>query len=150
VIIPQSFYASDGLCETSLTVLNEMGAYPAVIDRETDRYLPFLATTELMMMAVKAGIGREDAHSTIKNYAVEEAKRRRQEGAETNKLAERLTEDPAFKKAGITKEKIDAILSDRAHFVGRAREQIESVCTDADLFVKLYQKESAYEPGEIL
>ncbi|MCK4520964.1 MAG: adenylosuccinate lyase, partial [Nanoarchaeota archaeon] len=49
VIIPDSFYTSDGLCETTLTVLNNMGAYPAVIDKETDKYLPFLATTEILM-----------------------------------------------------------------------------------------------------
>ena len=54
VLIPDAFYASDGLLETTLTVLNQMGAYPAVISKEVDRYLPFLATTEILGLAVTA------------------------------------------------------------------------------------------------
>ena len=59
VALPDAFFATDGLFETLLTVLAEFGAYPAVIDRELDRYLPFLATTKVLMAAVRAGVGRE-------------------------------------------------------------------------------------------
>ena len=55
VALPDAFFALDGLYETSLTVLDEFGAYPAVIARELDRYLPFLATTAVLMAAVRAG-----------------------------------------------------------------------------------------------
>ena len=63
--LPGAFFALDGLFETFLTVLDELRAYPAVIARELDRYLPFLATTKVSMAAVKAGVGRETAHEAI-------------------------------------------------------------------------------------
>jgi adenylosuccinate lyase len=70
VALPDAFLALDGLYETFLTVLDELGAYPAVIARELDRYLPFLATTAVLMAAVRAGVGRETAHEVIKEHAV--------------------------------------------------------------------------------
>ena len=73
VLIPDSFYVTDGLLETTLTVLNQMGAYPAVISKEVDRYLPFLATTEILGVAVLHGMGREQSHSLIKKHAITEA-----------------------------------------------------------------------------
>src|SRR3954462_6619808 len=70
VALPDSFFALDGLFETFLTVLDEFGASPAVIDRELGRYLPFLATTKVLMAAVRHGVGRETAHEAIKDSAV--------------------------------------------------------------------------------
>ncbi|AFE12085.1 adenylosuccinate lyase [Mycobacterium tuberculosis RGTB423] len=70
VALPDSFFAVDGQIETFLTVLDEFGAYPAVIGRELDRYLPFLATTKVLMAAVRAGMGRESAHRLISEHAV--------------------------------------------------------------------------------
>src|SRR5204863_6777070 len=58
VALPDAFFAADGLVETFLTVLNDFGAYPAVVERELERYLPFLATTKVLMAAVRAGVGR--------------------------------------------------------------------------------------------
>ena len=57
VALPDAFFAFDGLLETFLTVLDEFGAFPAVVARELDRYLPFLATTKVLMGAVRAGRG---------------------------------------------------------------------------------------------
>ena len=152
VIVPDAFYASDGLCETALTVLNEMGAYEAVISKEVDRYLPFLATTEILMEAVEAGIGREEAHEIIKQYAVGEALKMRQQGTETNNLPALLGSNDVFAGAGITQEKIEGILGERSHFVGRARQQIDSVCEHIDNLIrrKEYARASQYEPGDIL
>ena len=62
VALPDAFFAIDGLFETFLTVLDEFGAFPAVIEAELRRYLPFLATTKILMAAVRAGVGRETAH----------------------------------------------------------------------------------------
>ena len=62
VAIADAFYAFDGLIETFMTVLLEFGAFPHVIEAELAKYLPFLATTKILMAAVKAGIGREVAH----------------------------------------------------------------------------------------
>ena len=60
VALPDAFFAIDGQTETFLTVLDEFGAYPAVIQRELDRYLPFLATTRILIAAVRAGHGPRD------------------------------------------------------------------------------------------
>ncbi len=70
VALPDAFFAIDGLFETFLTVLDEFGAFPAVIEPELDRYLPFLATTKVLMAAVRDGVGRETAHEAIKEHAV--------------------------------------------------------------------------------
>ena len=67
VALPDAFFAIDGLFETFLTVLDEFGAFPAVIEAELRRYLPFLATTKILMAAVRAGVGRETAHEVIKD-----------------------------------------------------------------------------------
>src|SRR3954470_3048392 len=80
VALPDAFLALDGLYETFLTVLDELGAYPAVIARELDRYLPFLATTAVLMAAVRAGVGRETAHEVIKEHAVAVALAMREKG----------------------------------------------------------------------
>ena len=86
VALPDAFFALDGLFETALTVLDEFGAYPAVIARELDRYLPFLATTAVLMAAVRAGVGRETAHEVIKEHAVGVALAMREKGQADNDL----------------------------------------------------------------
>ena len=81
VALPDAFFAADGLFQTFLTVLDEFGAYPAVIDRELDRFLPFLATTKILVAAVRRGVGREVAHEVIKEHAVAVALAMREKGA---------------------------------------------------------------------
>jgi len=149
IVMPDAIYASDGLCETSLTVLVNMGAYPVIIQKEVDRYLPFLATTEILMTAVQAGVGRETAHEAIKRHAVAEAMAMRQKGA-IPRLAQRLADDEVFKAARITEARINAILENPRHFVGNAAEQIEQVRVKAEPLLKQYADAARYEPGEIL
>ena len=150
VVIPDAFYASDGLIETTLTVLNQMGAYPAVIEKEVDRYLPFLATTEIMNMTYRHGIGREEAHAAIKKHAVAEALRMRVEGGSENRLTTRLSEEPVFRQAGITLGMLEEILLDRRHFVGNASEQIDAVKRKAEPILSRFSEAARYEPGDIL
>ena len=88
IAIPDAFYTIDGLLETTLTILNEMGPYETVISKEVDKYLPFLATTQILMLAIQKGIGREQAHEIIKKHAINEALNMRQ-GKEPQ-LAENL------------------------------------------------------------
>ena len=87
VALPDAFFAIDGLFETFLTVLAEFGAYPAVIDRELRRYLPFLTTTKVLMAAVRDGVGRETAHEVIKEHAVAVALDMREKGGESQRPA---------------------------------------------------------------
>jgi adenylosuccinate lyase len=150
VIIPDAFYTADGLIETTLTVLNQMGAYPAVIGRELDRYLPFLATTEVLALAVKHGLGREEAHAAIKKHAIAEALLIRERGASDNRLLEKLVKEPSFKAVGITPEELRTVLRDKSHFVGNAHRQISAVKEKASPLLKMYSEEAKYEPREIL
>src|SRR3954449_12508623 len=93
VALPDAFFATDGLFQTFLTVLDEFGAYPAVIARELDRFLPFLTTTKLLVGAVRKGVGRETAHEVIKEHAVAVALAMREQGAPENDLFDRLAAD---------------------------------------------------------
>lgn len=149
IIIPDAIYTSDGLCETTLTVLNQMGAYPVVIDAELNKYLPFLATTEMLMMAIESGIGRETAHKLIKKYSVGEALKMRQQG-KAPELSQCLAQDPVCHERGITKERIDKIFEDKQHFIGNAGRQISSVSEQAGLLINKYKQEASYEPRSIL
>ncbi len=148
VIIPDSFYASDGLCETTLNVLNDMGTYPQVISAEVDKYLPFLATTEILQLAVKSGMGREMAHSIIKKYAIDEALRMRR--GEKPNLVAMLSMTREFKDAGITDLELNDLMSKRDNFVGMACDQINDVANKASHWTSKYQESASYEPRPIL
>lgn len=150
VLIPDSFYASDGLVETTLTVLNNMGPYPAVISKEVDRYLPFLASTEVLGLAVKRGVGREVAHNAIKKHAITEALSMRDEGAGENMLMDKLAGEKVFADAGITAEELNSLLQDKRHFIGNADRQIDAVVAKCSNLLDKYPTEAAYEPGDIL
>ncbi len=93
VMLPDAFFALDGMFETYLTILDQMDAYEAVIAAETARYLPFLMTTTVMMEAVKKGVGRETAHKVIKEHAVATVADMRTGEVEKNNLLDRLAED---------------------------------------------------------
>ena len=86
VALADSFFAIDGLFETFLTVLDEFGVFPAVVQRELERYLPFLATTKVLMASVRSGVGRETAHEVIKEHAVAVALEMREKGVDRNDL----------------------------------------------------------------
>jgi adenylosuccinate lyase len=146
VALPDSFFAVDGQIETMLTVLDEFGAYPAVIQRELDRYLPFLATTKVLMAAVRAGVGRETAHEVIKEHAVAAALAMREQGVEPN-LLDRLAADP---RLPLDRKAIDAALADRKAFVGAAGDQVDAVIAEVDALVARYPDAAKYTPGAIL
>jgi len=150
VIVPDALYTSDGLCETALTVLNDMGAYEATISKEVDKYLPFLATSEILMAATQAGLGREEAHKVIKNHSIAQALSMRTFGNENNHLAQDLAGDPLFEGAGITEDDINSILSEKSHFVGNAKSQILAVTRNINKVTQRYRKEAQYEPQPIL
>ena len=116
VALPDAFFAIDGQIETFLTVLDEFGAYPAVIQRELDRYLPFLATTRILIAAVRAGVGRETAHEVIKEHAVAVALAMREKGQEPD-LLDRLAADP---RLPLDRAALDAALADKQAFTGAA------------------------------
>ena len=146
VALPDAFFAFDGLVETFLTVLAEFGAYPEVIDREMQRYLPFLATTKILVAAVRAGMGRENAHEVIKEHAVAVAVAMREKGA-GNDLLDRLAADS---RLPMDRADLDALLADRLPFTGAAGEQVAAVVAAVDAVVARYPHAAAYRPAAIL
>jgi adenylosuccinate lyase len=146
VALPDSFFAIDGLFETFLTVLDEFGAFPAVIDRELDRYLPFLATTKVLMAAVRAGVGRETAHEAIKEHAVAVALAMR-EGTPENDLLDRLAGDS---RLPLTREQLDALIAEPMEFTGAARDQVARVNARVQVIAESHPAAAAYSPGSIL
>jgi adenylosuccinate lyase len=146
VALPDAFFALDGQIETFLTVLAEFGAYPAVIQRELDRYLPFLATTKVLIAAVRAGMGREAAHEVIKEHAVAVALAMRERGAEPD-LIDRLAADP---RLPLDRAALDAALADQASSTGAAGEQVDRVVAAVVDVVSAYSDDATYTPGAIL
>ncbi|EEI17930.1 adenylosuccinate lyase [Corynebacterium lipophiloflavum] len=146
VALPDAFFAIDGQLETFLTVLDEFGAFPAMINRELDRYLPFLATTRILMAAVRAGVGRETAHEVIKEHAVAMALDMRETGAEQN-LIERLAQD---ERLPLDRAGLDAALADRHAFIGAAESQVDGVLARIQKLFDAHPNAAGYTPGEIL
>jgi adenylosuccinate lyase len=146
VALPDAFFATDGLFQTFLTVLDEFGAFPAVIQRELDRYLPFLTTSKVLMAAVRAGVGRETAHEAIKEHAVAVALELRQ-GRGDNDLLDRLAADP---RLGLDRGALAAVVADPIEFTGAARSQTRAVVRRVEALVAAHPDAAAYAPGEIL
>ena len=146
VALPDAFFALDGLFETFLTVLAEFGAFPAMIDRELERYLPFLATTRILMAAVRAGVGRETAHEVIKENAVAVALNMRENGGEQD-LVERLAAD---ERLPLDASALADALSDKHAFIGAAESQVAQVLGRIKALTDQHPHAASYTPGDIL
>jgi adenylosuccinate lyase len=146
VALPGAFYAYDGLVETFLTVLAEFGAFPAVVQRELDRYLPFLGTTKILMGLVKAGVGREQGHEIIKEHAIASALELRR-GVNENPLLDRLAND---ERVPLSRVEIDALLGEPITFVGAAERQVDAVAARVRAIVDEHPQAATYTPGAIL
>jgi adenylosuccinate lyase len=147
VALPDAFFALDGLFETFLTVLDDFGAYPAVIARELDRYLPFLATTKVLMASVRAGVGRETAHEAIKEHAVAVALAMREQGAADNDLLDRLAADD---RIPLDRDSLESLLADPLSFTGVAADQVAAVVKRVSDVLARFPDASGYSPAPIL
>ena len=147
VALADAFFAIDGLFETFLTVLDDFGVFPAVVNRELDRYLPFLATTKVLMASVRAGVGRETAHEVIKEHAVAVALEMREKGVDQNDLLARLAADD---RLGLTQADIDGLVADPLSFTGTAVDQVGAVVQRVAAVVADNVEAAQYRPGDIL
>jgi adenylosuccinate lyase len=146
VALPDACYAIDGLLETFVTVLRQMDVFPAAIAAESTRNLPFLATTTILMEAVKAGAGRETAHEAIKEHALAAAKALRSGGGEAD-LVGRLAGD---QRLGLSREKLESVLGDTARFVGAAPQQVDNFVAEARKVARRVSGAATFEPGKLL
>ena len=118
--VPEGFLAVDGILDLYLNVVDGLVVYPKVIESRLMKELPFMATENIMMDAVKAGGDRQELHERIRQHSMAAGRVVKVEGKE-NDLLERIAADPAF---GMTKEQLDAIMEPN-NFVGRAPEQTD-------------------------
>ena len=147
VVMPDAFFALDGLLETFLTILGQMEVYPEMTGAENARYLPFLSTTAFLMEAVKAGVGREVAHAAIKEHALATVRDLRTAKIKENDLLDRLAGD---ERLGISREKLADVLERAAGETGAAIEQVERFAGRVAELAKQFPDAANYKPGTIL
>lgn len=146
VALPDAFFAIDGLFQSLLTVLDEFGVYPGVIERELERYLPFLATTKFLLAAVREGSGREEAHEVVKEHAVAAALDLRGAG-DGPTLTERLAADPRYPLDPVA---VEALLDAPVSFTGLARQQTAAVVARIETAVARRPDAVAYAAEPLL
>ena len=147
VALPNAFFALDGLFETFLSVLRDFGAFPAVINAELQRYLPFLATTKVLIASVRHGVGRETAHEVISEHAIAVALEMRETGRSDNDLLDRLAADP---RLGVSRAELDAALAAPIELTGTAGHQVATLVEQIQQIAVAHPLAAAYQPGAIL
>ncbi|HVU16890.1 MAG TPA: adenylosuccinate lyase [Candidatus Didemnitutus sp.] len=145
VALPDAFFALDGALETFVTVLHQLEVFRAAIEAENARNLPFLATTTILMEAVKLGAGRETAHEAIKQHALAAAKALR-DGGDADLLG-RLAGD---RRVGLSRKKLGDILAESDRFVGAAPHQVDQFVEIAGPLVKRTKGAAEYRPARLL
>jgi len=145
VALPGSFFALDGLLETMLTVLQEFGVFKGAINAELEKYLPFLATTKILMAAVKKGVGREVAHEAIKKHAIAAALNMR-EGKPQDLISRLATE----KVLNLSAAELNDLLTEPLSFVGLAQQQVSDIAQKVAVIVKKYPQAASYLPKPII
>jgi adenylosuccinate lyase len=147
VALPDAFFALDGLFQTFLNVLEGFGAFPAVIDAELQRYLPFLATTKVLIAAVRHGVGRETAHEAIKEHSIAVALQMRETGRTDNDLLDRLAADP---RLGVTRAELEAAIAELTELTGVAGRQVAALAEQIATIAAAHPEAAAYRPGPVL
>jgi adenylosuccinate lyase len=147
VALPGAMFALDGLLETFATVLAEMEVFPGTVAAERERTAPFLATTTVLMEAVKRGRGREAAHAAIRSHALEVVESIRAGTGQSSDLLSRLSGDP---RIGLTRSELTEILRLDERFVGAALAQADSFIMEVQSLIRLAPESAGYQPEEIL
>ena len=119
--VPEGFLAVDGILDLCLNVVDGLVVYPKVIEKHLMAELPFMATENIMMDAVKAGGDRQELHERIRTLSMQAGKRVKEEGKDNN-LLELIAADPAF---GLSLEKLQESM-DPSKYVGRAPIQVDA------------------------
>lgn len=125
ISIAEAFLATDGILDLYLNITDGMVVYPKVVEADILKELPFMATENIMMDAVKAGGDRQELHELVRQHSMAAGKVVKEEG-KPNDLTERIANDPKF---GLTKEEIEAHMQP-IHYVGRSVQQTEEFFRD--------------------
>jgi adenylosuccinate lyase len=146
VVLPDSFFALDGLYETTFAVLAQFGTFPRVVEAELGRYLPFLATTKLLMHAVRAGMGREEAHELIKDHAVSSALALREGDEGGARLLDALGSDDRFPG---TAPELWAMIDQPESLLGTIDAQVARFCADVSTVQEQRPDQEVYRGAAI-
>jgi adenylosuccinate lyase len=144
VALSDAFFALDAIIETTLTVLNEFGIFEANIKKEIEEQLPFLATTKILMAAVKAGAGRETAHEALKELSTKALIAKRE--GKPSSLIDAIAADP---RIPLDKPVLETIISNPNKFIGDATSQTERVIARISDAIKDYPAAGGYHPAPI-
>ena len=144
VALSDAFFALDAIIETTLTVLNEFGIFVANIKKEIEEQLPFLATTKILMAAVKAGAGRETAHEALKELSTKALIARR-EGKPISLIDEIATDS----RIPLDNTTLETIISNPEEFIGDATSQTVRVIARISDAIKNFPAAGAYHPAPI-
>ncbi len=136
LVIPEMFLATDAILVLMANISSGLEVHPAVIERRLAAELPFMATEQLIVRAVRAGGDRQVAHETIRKHSLAAA-RALKDGADFNDLLERLSKDKSF---GVKLKDLEGTI-DPKRFVGRAPEQVDEFLRD--VITPLFAGESA-------
>jgi adenylosuccinate lyase len=147
VMLPDAFFAADGLFETFLTILGQMKAFEGTIEKENQRYMPFLLSTSFLMAAVKAGSGRESAHAAIKEHALATAQELREGLITQNDLLERLAKDD---RVPLTRKDLQEVFDQGQRDTGAAHQQVDAFVSAVATLAEMHPGAAAYQPGDIL
>ena len=149
VVLPDAFFAMDGVLETSFAVVRDVGVFPHVVEAELQRYLPFVATPTLLMHAVRHGVGREAAHEIIKEHAVATALSMREGsglGGEEG-LVDRLANDQRFPG---TKSELMQLMANPSDLLGMIDSQVQRFVSAAESLIATDPTSAGYRGEEIL
>ena len=147
VALPDGLFAFDGMLETALHVVDDMGAYEAVIRNDLERYMPFLSTTTLLMESVRQGAGREQAHEAIKEHSVALALEMREEGLKENDLAHRLGNDP---RIPFSQHEVQNLFQESENYLGLAAEQVDQFTREAGELSERYPQSAHLGKNRLL
>lgn len=145
ISVPEAFLAVDAILSIYLNVASGLVVYPKMIHNHIMNELPFMATENIMMEAVKRGGDRQDLHEKIRVHSMAAGKVVKEEGL-PNDLLSRIAEDPAF---GLDKDSLDTLLDPKL-YIGRCPEQVTSFLkNDVEPVLKLYASELDMEEPEL-
>jgi adenylosuccinate lyase len=144
VALSDAFFALDAIMETTLTVLDEFGIFESNIKKEIEEQLPFLATTKILMAAIKAGAGRETAHEALKELSTKALIARRE--GKPSSLIDSIAADP---RIPLDKSALETIISNPIEFIGDATSQTERVIARIEAAIKDFPAAGAYHPAPI-
>jgi len=146
VALPDAFFTMDGINETSLTILDEFGAFPLVVEREIQKYAPFVSTTKILTALEKNGVASRDAHELIKEHAVKLAYDMRGAGSSAT-LYERLAAD---ERVTATAAELEEIANRPLELVGLAPQQAIAFADRAQTIAAKYPKSAEYTGHGVL